>query len=62
MEEYCVCGHSKLQHTGWENEPTGCGEVVPGSIEEYNDMCFCSEFKLDNLRYIEDEAKRRNLI
>jgi hypothetical protein len=63
MEEYCVCGHVKLSHTGWENEPTGCGDVATiGFIEVYNEMCECQEFKLDNLRFVEDLAKRRNLI
>lgn len=59
MEEICLCGHLKSEHKGWEYEPTGCqgedGSVVGG-------ICECSEFKLDNLRFIEDEAKKRKLI
>lgn len=64
MEEYCVCGHSKNIHNGWEGEPTGCDSFAIGSeyFEERYLDCHCSEFKLDNLRFVEDEAKRRNLI
>lgn len=59
MKEYCICGHSIREHKGWEYEPTGCqgddSSVVGG-------ICECSEFKLDNLRFVEDLAKERNLI
>jgi hypothetical protein len=56
----CVCGHEKFIHSGWKDAPTGCGIVyaVPfGDLE-----CWCTEFKLDNLSYIEQEAKKRNLV
>lgn len=61
MEEYCVCGHRAVVHLGWESESTGCTYSSTKFIQsDYG--CECSEFKLDNLRFVEDEAKRRNLI
>jgi hypothetical protein len=59
MEEYCICSHLKSRHNGWEGEPTGCCSL---SGQDRRLICECSEFKLDNLRFVEDEAKRRNLI
>jgi len=56
--EYCLCGHSHWEHalSNPEKVPycTGC------LLSNYNN-CW-HEFKLDNLRFIEDEAKERNLI
>jgi hypothetical protein len=59
MIEYCVCGHLRLGHKGWEHEPTGCTESV---IPFTGRFCSCQEFKLDNLKLIEHLAKERNLI
>lgn len=59
MEEYCVCGHEIDEHAGWEGEPTGCTSL---SGKDDRLICECVVFKLDNLRYIEDLAKQRNLI
>lgn len=67
MEEFCVCGHDKKAHSnGKGNLSTAClmcfvdvivGEgPIPKTHEALHD------FKLDNLKFIEDEAKRRNLI
>jgi len=55
--EYCVCGHSKEDHVGWEHQPTGCNEWI-GTIN----TCDCDEFKLDNLRLIEQLAKQKGLV
>ena len=61
MKEYCVCGHNINEHAGWEGEPTGCTYELSSRWTHY-DSCQCSEFKLDNLRFVEDLAKKRNLI
>ena len=62
MEEYCICGHVQSEHVGWgwEGEPTGCIYSEDGPFGDYG--CLCEKFQLDNLRFVEDEAKRRNLI
>jgi hypothetical protein len=60
MIEYCVCSHGWDEHCGWEGEPTGCTyevEIAHGSV-----CCPCSEFKLDNLRYVEDLAKSKHIL
>ena len=62
MEEYCICKHLKNRHGGWEGEPTGC-TVYLVQAEYFDDTdCQCCKFKLDNLRYVEDLAKKRNLM
>ena len=61
MQEYCICcGHDIDAHIGWEGESWGCTYSVIIPHGEYG--CDCTEFKLDNLRLIEDIAKTRNLI
>lgn len=60
MKEYCFCGHTKIKHAGWEGEPTGCTysiEIAHGTKD-----CGCPEFKLDNLKYIEQLAQQKGLI
>ena len=56
MEEYCVCGHEVERHA-----KRICYEClyplhVRGKLHSIH------RFKLDNLRFIEDLAKERNLI
>lgn len=56
--EYCVCGHILEVHTPY------C-DVCMDFRDEYIDEAIqkaSHTFKLDNLRYIEDLAKLRNLI
>jgi hypothetical protein len=48
--DFCVCGHSYRSH--WIDYATWC-MACPTK---------CKEFKLDNLKYVEDEAKRRGLV
>ena len=60
MVEYCICSHDKDGHCGWEGEPTGCTYSV--EIAHGTACCQCCEFKLDNLRLIEDIAKLKHLI
>lgn len=52
MIEYCVCGHPLITHT---HELGYCQKT-------YTYECTCGRFKLDNLKYVEDLAKKRNLI
>ena len=57
MKEYCVCGHLQEDHfIGKITQLDLCMEC--GWIKDDN----AHPFKLDNLRFIEDEAKKRNLI
>jgi hypothetical protein len=58
--DLCVCGHSFDDHSC--NDDGICLECIfshgiYGDGEEE-----CESFRLDNLRYIEDEAKRQGLI
>jgi len=60
MIEYCVCSHNINEHCGWEGEPTGCTRSI--QIVHGEQCCQCGEFKLDNLRYVEDLAKQKHLL
>jgi len=60
MIEYCYCGHNINEHDGWEGEPTGCTYSV--EIAHGTQCCYCSEFKLDNLKFVEDLAKQKHLL
>ncbi len=58
----CICGHEKRNHLndgmfqyciyGWDWEKK--------TLER--SLCKCLRFKLDNLTYVEKEAKRKHLI
>jgi rRNA-processing protein FCF1 len=50
--EYCVCGHDKEIHE----------YLRVNGIPVHSFGCECIEFKLDNLRFIEDLAKEKGLI
>jgi hypothetical protein len=58
----CVCGHMKCTHP-FSNE---CTAQLNLKFEYATNsgifFCGCEKFKLDNLSYIEMEAKRRNLV
>lgn len=62
--EYCVCGHQELSHALNIINPSnvqmwcrGCWfDNADGGVSNYHD------FKLDNLKLIEDLAKEKGLI
>jgi hypothetical protein len=66
MIEYCVCGHLFKHHTflacvGCHDEHLSDDNL--GALEWYEtrEKAF-HDFKLDNLKLIEDLAKERNLV
>jgi hypothetical protein len=58
--DICVCGHTFLIHDplegGW------CMECLFSDGRYGNGVEECESFKLDNLRYVEDAAKKRKLV
>jgi hypothetical protein len=59
----CICGHTKHVHIGWGGDSTGCNFAFLEDVQEpWERYCLCQEFKLDNLKLIEDLAKERKLI
>jgi len=66
MIEFCICRHSKFEH----KEPTPsrkirCRECWSEWANGWNGITESSlshEFKLDNLKFIEDLAKERKLV
>jgi len=72
MTEYCVCGHRLRKHLGRPSPKLDfhCKEcydnllkVAPIRGVRRGELMAClHEFKLDNLKLIEDLAKERNLI
>jgi hypothetical protein len=65
MTEYCVCGHLEQDHiwSGYTKCPPEwcwCRECLfSNDLDSTNHM---HEFKLDNLKLIEDLAKKRKLV
>ena len=57
MNEFCVCGHTFNYHV--DHTDVGIGKYCVGQL---NPDCHCSTFKLDNLKLIEDLARKRNLV
>jgi hypothetical protein len=59
----CTCGHSKKVHrklkTGKHSDDLACFIVGAHTTPE---DCPCYKYVADNLMYVEQEAKRRNLI
>jgi hypothetical protein len=57
----CVCGHLREKHWGiplvYFNAPFICVQC-----EVQHNLSFKHSFKLDNLSYVEELAKKRNLI
>jgi hypothetical protein len=57
--EYCLCGHLVATHTGaFYDDPVTFRLYNPSACY----VCGCPQFKLDNLRLIEDLAKERGLV
>jgi len=54
MTDYCMCGHMQYKHQKAERFNTN------GLFYCFD--CDCMKYKLDNLRFIEDEAKERGLV
>ena len=52
--DICICGCKFKDHDNLDGLCWGC--YKPPSLVN------CYEFKLDNLKYVEDKAKERNLI
>jgi hypothetical protein len=60
--DYCICGHPFNMHDDGEEDGTNwCYECAffPDPDEV---VLECQQFKLDNLKYIEEKAKERKLI
>lgn len=55
--EYCICRHLKEDHIP-------VSTILPGPFDGHckYDTCFCPEFKLDNLQFVEDLAKEKGLL
>jgi hypothetical protein len=58
----CVCGHPKRQHGG-DDYSEWCMKSISYDIRNgYNiEACGCIQFKLDNLRYLEQKDKEMEL-
>jgi hypothetical protein len=52
----CVCGHTKEHHELWSRRWRDC------TWNTMTSECYCMEFKIDNLAYIEQKAKKKKLI
>jgi hypothetical protein len=52
--KYCICGHEHY-------EDSHCKEFYDAD-EDYYGPCKCQIFQLDNLKLIEDIAKKRKLV
>jgi hypothetical protein len=67
MEEYCICRHTKDSHIegfmgSFNVLCIGCAVDILTQKDMSKPIHSGHIFKLDNLRFVEDEAKRRNLI
>ena len=60
--EYCVCGHDSGWHFKTAPRLDCFANVEKNFNGRYYANCPCNEFKLDNLKLIEDLAKERNLV
>ena len=63
-DQPCICGHKKYFNS-WAADPHLCSTCVEEAayIETAGKLGEAfHEFQLDNLKYIEQEAKQRNLI
>lgn len=58
--DYCVCGHEEQVHQSGYPE----AQLLPICFNciDYSEKDAFHEFKLDNLKYIEQEAKRQGII
>jgi hypothetical protein len=70
MTKKCTCGHPVSEHIGiydniWIKRLQTTRDACMHGDKLYHgefDWCQCRTFQLDNLSYIEDLAKHRNLI
>lgn len=53
----CVCGHLLLDHSNYEESP-----LCVSCANELGQMDMWHDFKLDNLKFIEELAKQKGLI
>lgn len=57
-EYYCDnCGHSRARH-GFNNSNTACDSSIEDQAFYF---CRCPKFTVDNLKYLEREAKRKGV-
>jgi hypothetical protein len=59
-EEPCVCGHKQKEHTMFTGIHNQCAKCT--SRWHFGARSPWHEFKLDNLRLIEDLAKHKGLV
>ena len=66
--EFCICGHPKKVHTPkiWKHRQFDIADYMQEAcfygMDEPPKYCNCNKFKLDNLRLIEELAKKRGLV
>lgn len=60
MIEYCICGHLEIEHylAGCQR----CWEIKYKELGSYIKFNIKHNYKLDNLKLIENLAKEKNLI
>lgn len=66
----CICGHASGKHVVWLSDlksNTYSDELKNCTYHTYNEgndyiPCGCLKFKLDNLKLVEDLARKKNLI
>jgi hypothetical protein len=54
--DLCICKHPVYEHVRWHfgnKTPTKCAGYLVGGY-----WCRCLEFKLDNLKYLENEYQK----
>jgi hypothetical protein len=64
VKNLCLCGHRHFKRDRCIeilNHPLNCENCKRQNAHEF-EVCFCEDFKLNNLQYIEDTAKRRKLV
>ena len=59
LKVLCVCGHIRVSHNCYIDF---CEQFLGQSGIFEEQYCKCQKFKLDNLSYIEQLAKEKNLI
>ena len=62
MIEYCICGHSYNSHLDSKYLCGGCEVCASWTFNDKMRVNWFHPFKLDNLKYVEDLAKERNLV
>jgi hypothetical protein len=62
MIEYCVCEHKKADHRNKRFDDATQHIYTTLVCWSFPGICPCMEFKLDNLKLIEDLAKEKGLV